>query len=150
MLSITRRVLSLSLAALMCVAPLGNVPLASAQPPAELPIVVLEHEVAGQAAINALGADLQKVAAAHGKSVSELARALKDDKSLHVDTKGRLVYKEEALPADLAAESCRLGPLERVGRVSAERDLRAAQQPRLEARDLPRLRRPCAERDRLE
>lgn len=100
-----RRALSSTLTLALCLLSMGPLPtLASAEPPADLPIVVLENEVAGQAAINALGADLQKVAAAHGKSVSELARALKDDNSLHVDTKGRLVYKEEALPADLAAD----------------------------------------------
>jgi len=68
-----------------------------------LPATVgLRGETSGQAAIDELGIDLAKVANAHGKSTSELARALRDDKSLHVDKRGGLFYREQALPPSAA------------------------------------------------
>lgn len=95
----------------MCALSLGPVaPAVGTQPTDPLAGVKLGHEVSGQAAIDALGADLAKVANAHGKTTAELAKALKNDKSLRVDPKGRLLYKEAPLPADLAAEPAAPAP----------------------------------------
>ena len=49
----------------------------------------------GQAAIDALGRDLPKIAAWYGHSSAEFTQMLLGDRSLHVDRKGRLLYIDD-------------------------------------------------------
>jgi len=62
--------------------------------------IALEKSASGEEAIRALGTDLPDVAKAYGKSTDALEKAFRGDKSLHVDTKGKLYYVEEAVAAD--------------------------------------------------
>lgn len=55
---------------------------------------VLDEELGGQEAIDALGDDIDYVAKLAGKSVDELKDLLLRDKSAHVTTKGRIVYRD--------------------------------------------------------
>ena len=55
---------------------------------------VLDKELGGQEAIDALGDDIDYVAKLAGKSVDELKDLLLRDKSAHVTTKGRIVYRD--------------------------------------------------------
>jgi predicted secreted protein len=99
-----RRYVSAALTLILSLVALGPLPSTAAATPSggNGEIVALDHEASGQAAIDELGVALTLVANAHGKSASELARALRDDKTLHVDTRGRLVYKEAPLSAEAA------------------------------------------------
>jgi len=55
---------------------------------------VLDEELGGQEAIDALGDDIDYVAKLAGKSVDELKDLLLRDKSAHVTTQGRIVYRD--------------------------------------------------------
>ncbi|WP_052807958.1 PKD domain-containing protein [Methyloterricola oryzae] len=60
------------------------------------PRVQLKENLQGQAAIEALGAELAAVAAAHGWSTDRLKEILLTDSSAWIDTSGRVYYVEEA------------------------------------------------------
>ena len=85
-----------------------DIPSARSQPASrgissQLPTINLPGRARGEAAIAALGSSLPALAAAYGMSTSELARSLREDRSLWVDTRGRLYYvdfTESAEPAD--------------------------------------------------
>ncbi|MBW6431954.1 hypothetical protein K0A96_02090, partial [Patescibacteria group bacterium] len=68
--------------------------------------ISLDSEYSGEKAINALGKGIELVAKENGKSVAEVAKALRNDKTLHVNKNGKLFYKEEfALDAEENIES---------------------------------------------
>jgi PKD repeat protein len=67
------------------------------------PQIELNSPVNGNAAVNALGGKLPDIAESYGMTASELARTLRTDRTLWVDTRGRLFYKEE-LPDAAEAE----------------------------------------------
>jgi len=54
-----------------------------------------ESKQNGKGAINALGGRLPEVAAFYGKSTAEFARLIRQDKSLWIDKKGRVLYIDE-------------------------------------------------------
>jgi hypothetical protein len=69
------------------------------------PLVTLPAAVQGEAALQALGATLPAVAAAHGKTVDEFARILRTDRTAWVDRTGRLFFVEEVPPEVQAADT---------------------------------------------
>ncbi|MDF1542782.1 MAG: PKD domain-containing protein [Anaerosomatales bacterium] len=92
-----------SLVALLMMS-LGTMLPASSATAKDVPASVrLERETSGEDAIRALGPDIAAVASAHGKSVSELARAFRSDKRLFVDPSGRLFYREAPVTPEEAA-----------------------------------------------
>jgi hypothetical protein len=72
----------------------------AAKPP--MPGISLPAAVQGERAIQALGNRLPAVAAHYGKSVSEFARNIRKDRTLWIDTRGRLFYVEVPEPASPA------------------------------------------------
>jgi len=67
-----------------------------------MPDINLPAAVQGERAIQALGDRLPAVAAAHGMSVAEFARNIREDSTVWVDTRGRLFYVEVPEPASPA------------------------------------------------
>jgi len=89
---------------------------AQAQPPGNgvsrnFPTIDLPAPSNGSAAVAELGNRLPALAAAYGMSTSELARTLREDKSLWVDRKGRLLYIDYTDEAEPAAETEVLDPV---------------------------------------
>ncbi len=90
-----RSSISLILAVALCAAISAPALSALAVTPAPgSPGLHLGRELSGERAIRVLGADLAKVAAAHGKTTAALARALRSDRRLFVDQSGSLFYRE--------------------------------------------------------
>ncbi|MFT4720477.1 MAG: PKD repeat protein [Candidatus Azotimanducaceae bacterium] len=74
----------------------------AAKPP--MPDISLPSAVQGERAIAALGDRLPAVAASYGMGVSEFARDMRNDRTLWLDTRGRLFYvevPEQASPANV-------------------------------------------------
>jgi PKD repeat protein len=74
----------------------------AAKPP--MPDISLPSAVRGERAIQALGDRLPAVAASYGMGVSEFAREMRNDRTLWLDTRGRLFYVEvleQASPANV-------------------------------------------------
>ena len=74
----------------------------AAKPP--MPDISLPAAVQGERAIQALGNHLPAVAAHYGMSVSEFNRNIRKDRTLWIDTRGRLLYvevPESASPANV-------------------------------------------------
>ncbi|MEH6634844.1 MAG: PKD domain-containing protein [Halioglobus sp.] len=67
-----------------------------------MPDISLPAAVQGERAIQALGDRLPAVAAAHGMSVAEFARNIRQDSTLWLDQRGRLFYVEVPEPASPA------------------------------------------------
>ncbi len=64
----------------------------NARGPASPPGLRLSERACGEAAIEALGAGLPKVAAQHGKTSRQLREAFRADRSLHVNSAGELIF----------------------------------------------------------
>jgi PKD repeat protein len=108
---VTSRILSVLTAVALCAAVFGPLPMAAAEPGGPK----LDHPLNGEAAIAALGPQLAAVAQSHGKTTAELAKMLRSDHTLWVDTKGKLFYREDAPagadPSPAGAEPAGLEPL---------------------------------------
>ena len=87
--------------AALCVSAVSTV--VSAQPGP--PLANLPAPARGEAALEALAATLPAVAAAHGKTVAEFARILREDRTAWVDRSGRLFFIEEVPAEVLAADT---------------------------------------------